>query len=101
MSEKHMATVHVLQDPTGIGREIHAEIIHPESVRGALSAWHDLAHFHPEHDESRRMAAVLAYVAEAAIAVVLDRRQREAARTGPWEEEDGYPGSLVRKRDAP
>ncbi len=70
---------------------IYAEIIAAHSVAEARLTW----------AESEDMRYTLAHVAYDAIDRVLARRQREAARTGPWDgghhfqEEDGYPGSLV------
>ena len=56
----------------------------------------------------QQMQRVLRIVATDAINTVLARRLSEAARTGPWEgghhfqEEDGYPGSLLpQKRGEP
>jgi hypothetical protein len=62
---------------------------------------------YPGDAPRERMARVLAFVAAVAIDKVLTRRQREIARTGPWEgghhfqEEDGYPGSLLPPRGKP
>lgn len=53
---------------------------------------------YPGDAPRERMARVLAFVAAVAIDKVLTRRQREIARTGPWE---GSPGSLVPPRGKP
>jgi len=71
MSERDLAT------------EIHHEIISPESVDAALDLWH---HREPGGgDERKRIWFLLAHISANAIDTVLARRQREAARTGPWE----------------
>jgi len=84
-----------------LAEAIYAEIVADTSVAVALDLWRQRL----IGDDLADMRVLLAAVAASATEAVLARRQSEAARTGPWgdyEEEDGYPGSLVpRKRDAP
>ena len=61
---------------------IHHEIISPGSVDAALDLWQ---HRQVGASDRADMWRVLALTSSAAIDAVLARRQREAARTGPWE----------------
>lgn len=66
-----------------LAEAIYAEIMAPANIRQALDLWH-----YPMADEpgeARRMRLIMWIVAGEAIDAVLARRQREAARTGPWE----------------
>lgn len=61
---------------------IYAALTSEASVNHALECWRD----HWDIADPRyRMWAVLAITAASAIDGVLARRQREAARTGPWD----------------
>jgi hypothetical protein len=84
-----------------LAEAIHHEIASEQAAVIALDIWQ---HRRVGASDRRDMEAVLAAVARHAIDTVLARRQREAARAGPWgdyEEEDGYPGSLVPRKRAP
>jgi hypothetical protein len=81
-----------------LAEAIYREITSEEALDVALEGWRDLT---CNGSERNRLGFVLAGIAAISIDTVLARRQREAARTGPWEgghhcqEEDGYPGSLA------
>ena len=64
-----------------LAEEIHHEIISPERVDAALAIWQQ----NPHLDERKRMWIVLANTSSHSLDAVLARRQREAARTGPWD----------------
>lgn len=66
-----------------LAEAIYHEIISPESVAEALRIWLNPGR-PPWAVDADDMRSVLAHAAQAAIAAVLARRQREAARTGPW-----------------
>jgi len=63
-----------------LAEAIYAEIISPELVDDALEIWNESALRGWD-----RMRTLLDVVANAAMDRVLARRQREAARTGPWD----------------
>jgi hypothetical protein len=64
-----------------LAEAIYNEIISPESVDVALDNWRNCAH----RGERERMWRALVGASYKATEAVLARRQREAARTGPWE----------------
>jgi len=64
-----------MSDERSLAVEIYDEIIAAHSVAEARLTW----------AESEDMRYTLAHVAWDAISTVLARRQREAARTGPWD----------------
>jgi hypothetical protein len=67
-----------------LAEAIRAEIISPELVEYALEVWRD-ALLLKTWSDADRMKSVLGHVSSSAIDAVLARRQREAARTGPWD----------------
>lgn len=87
-----------------LAEAIYAELVADHTAAAVLYLWQ---HRKIGASDFVDMRAVLSCVAAAAIDTVLARRQREIARTGPWEaghhfqEEDGYPGSLVPPRGKP
>jgi hypothetical protein len=90
------------QHDRDLAEAIYDEIISRDSVGLAIDLWR-FANTGLKRDYER-MLLVLARTSETAIDTVLTRRLREAARTGPWgdyEEEDGYPGSLVPRKRTP
>jgi len=72
-----------------VAKAIYDEIISPESVAEALRIWLNPGR-PPWATDADDMRSVLAHVAQAAIDAVLARRQREIARTGPWEGESQH-----------
>ena len=66
-----------------LAEAIHHEILSADSITDALAVWRYEA---DEPSERQRMWLILEHVAAAAIDRALARRQREAARTGPWGE---------------
>lgn len=68
-------------------RELSSDV---SAARAAL-AWAD----------TKDMRRMLAHVAHVAIEAVLTRRLTEAARTGPWGEEDGYPWVMLPRKRTP
>jgi hypothetical protein len=64
-----------------LAEAIHHEIISPGSVDAALDLWQ---HRRVGDSDRADMWRVLALTSAAAIDAVLARRQREAARAGPW-----------------
>jgi len=61
--------------------EIYDEITSNRTVEDALDAWWS----NPNISSHRRMWLALDRAARTALQEVLARRQREIARTGPWE----------------
>lgn len=80
-----------------LAEAIYAALTSEAAIDAALDVWGEVAEL-PDRDLLR---LVIEVVSAAVICDVLTLREREAARTGPWEE-DGYPGSLLPpKRGAP
>lgn len=71
------------QHDRDLAEAIYDEIISRDSVGLAIDLWR-FANTGLKRDYER-MFLVLARTSEAAIDIVLTRRLREAARTGPWE----------------
>jgi hypothetical protein len=69
-----------MSDDRDLAEAICREITSAESVDLALEIWNESA-----LSGRDRMQMALDIVADTAIDRVLARRQREAARTGPWE----------------
>jgi hypothetical protein len=68
-----------------LAEAIHYEITSPESVAYAIEVWRDSL-LMKTWTADDRLKWVLSHVSRSAIDSVLARRQREAARTGPWED---------------
>jgi predicted RNA-binding protein associated with RNAse of E/G family len=62
---------------------IHHELISPASIKAALDQWQASSEL--QRNDHARMWSVIAGASCRAIEAVLARRQREAARTGPWD----------------
>jgi len=73
-----------LSDDRDLAEALHREIVSPELVEYALEVWRDSVLLKTWSDADR-MKSVLGHVSSSAIDAVLARRQREAARTGPWD----------------
>jgi hypothetical protein len=65
-----------------LAREIYQAFGDERAVDEAMSLWRDMPHLH----QRERFAALLPRLAQYVIVHLLARRQRDAARTGPWEE---------------
>ena len=78
-----------------LAEAIYAELVADHTAAAVLYLWQ---HRKIGASDFVDMRAVLSCVAAAAIDAALVRRQREIARTGPWE---GSPGSLVPPRGKP
>jgi D-alanyl-D-alanine dipeptidase len=70
-----------------LAEAIYAAITSDESIAEAVLAWKKIG-YPAWATEARDMRSLLSHVAGCAIDRVLARRQREIARTGPW---DGPP----------
>ena len=73
------------QHDRDLAEAIHREIFSPDSIENALAIWQEIPLEHPEWDTRKRIWFLLASTSHEAIETVLARRQREAARTGPWD----------------
>jgi hypothetical protein len=69
-----------------LAEAIYAEIISPAHVQHALDLWRYATREPPIGNQRDIIQYVLAETSAMAIDTVLARRQREAARTGPWGE---------------
>jgi hypothetical protein len=71
-----------------LAEAILAEIASDESVEQASFWWKALVRDDIGGSDAARWKILLGAAAQSAIGIVLERRLREAARTGPW---DGTP----------
>lgn len=77
-----------MTDDRDLAEAILAEIASDNIVAETMTWWQHLTDDNIGGSETVRWKVILHAAAHAAIAAVLARRQREAARTGPW---DGTP----------